>query len=673
MIKKEWSAFCKSWWLKIVIVAIIAIPSIYAGVFLGSIWDPYGNTKDIPVAVVNEDKEVKYNESSLDVGNELANNLKKSDSMNFNLVDSKKASKGLENGDYYMVITIPEDFSKNATTLLDDSPKKMILNYTTNPGSSYIASKMNDSAITKIKDEVSSTVTKTYAKTIFNQLGTVGSGMSEAADGSKQINDGTNQLISGNELISNNLQVLATSSITFKDGANTLTNGLSSYIDGVVTVNNGVYSLKDGIGSLNNAAPALGNGINQLNTGANDLEAGINLYTNGVNTAYQGSQALTSNNDALNNGVDQLGENITKLKDGNKLISDGISDMAKQVNIANTSLLNYNNLIDTLQQKGNAQQKALAQTILNNGLSKEDVIKYGLTKYGVNEALPSSQALLKEMSESINTLNNGLNGDSGLVNGSNKIQVGLNNLNSKVNGGQYINDDGSTTNIDVDKSLKTGVKNYLAGVQEIDFGLEELNNKSKNLNDGAKKLYGGTKQLTNQVPTLTNGINALNQGATKLANGTNTLVNNNDSLLNGANKLANGANQISDGAEQLAAGSTTLGTGLTFLQDGANTLATALDDGAKQVNSINANDNTFDMLATPIDTAHQEISTVENNGHGMAPYMMSVGLYVACMAFTLMYPLFNNLESAESGFKYWLSKASVWFSVSTIASIVMIA
>ena len=42
MIKKEWSAFRKNWWLKIVAVAIIAIPSIYAGVLLrvnmGSVW-----------------------------------------------------------------------------------------------------------------------------------------------------------------------------------------------------------------------------------------------------------------------------------------------------------------------------------------------------------------------------------------------------------------------------------------------------------------------------------------------------------------------------------------------------------------------------------------------------------------------------------------------------------
>lgn len=77
MIKKEWSAFLKNWWLIIVAIAIIAIPSIYSGVFLGSIWDPYGNTGNIPVAVVNEDQKVTYNGTTLDVGNELANNLKK--------------------------------------------------------------------------------------------------------------------------------------------------------------------------------------------------------------------------------------------------------------------------------------------------------------------------------------------------------------------------------------------------------------------------------------------------------------------------------------------------------------------------------------------------------------------------------------------------------------------
>lgn len=408
MIKKEWSAFRKNWWLKIVAVAIIAIPSIYAGVFLGSIWDPYGNTKEIPVAVVNEDKKVEYNDSTLNVGKELAKSLQNNDSMDFKLVDSKTADQGLKDGDYYMVITIPSNFSKNATTLLDAQPQKMILNYTTNPGSSYIASKMDDSAIAKIKAEVSSTVTKTYAETIFNQLGTVGSGMSEAANGSNQINDGANQLISGNKTISDNLQVLATSSITFKDGASTLTNGLQDYTDGVVTVNNGVYSLKDGINSLNNATPALSSGINQLDNGATELQTGISQYTGGVTSAYQGSQALVSNNSTLSNGVDTLAAGASQLKAGNQQISDGLTQMASQVKTSSISLSNYTTLINTLQNSGNADYKKLAQTILDTGLSKEEVEQYGLTKFGVTDALPSSYQLVQQMSSSLSTMNTAL-------------------------------------------------------------------------------------------------------------------------------------------------------------------------------------------------------------------------------------------------------------------------
>ena len=122
MIKAEWKNIAKSTWLKIVLCAIMIIPMIYACVFLGSMWDPYGQTDQLPVAVVNKDKEVEYNGSTMDIGKQLSDKLAKNDSMDFNIVSSSKAQKGLKDGKYYMIITIPENFSKNATTLLDDDP-----------------------------------------------------------------------------------------------------------------------------------------------------------------------------------------------------------------------------------------------------------------------------------------------------------------------------------------------------------------------------------------------------------------------------------------------------------------------------------------------------------------------------------------------------------------------
>ena len=75
--KEEWKNIAGSTWIKVVLAAIIVIPMLYSGIFLGSMWDPYGNADKIPVAVVNEDNKVTYNGSSLHIGEDLVANLKK--------------------------------------------------------------------------------------------------------------------------------------------------------------------------------------------------------------------------------------------------------------------------------------------------------------------------------------------------------------------------------------------------------------------------------------------------------------------------------------------------------------------------------------------------------------------------------------------------------------------
>ena len=77
---------------------------------------------------------------------ELVDKLKDNDSLDFHFVNSKEANKGLKDGDYYMVITIPSKFFKECKQLcwIKKILKKMVLNYTTNPGTNYVASKMDE-------------------------------------------------------------------------------------------------------------------------------------------------------------------------------------------------------------------------------------------------------------------------------------------------------------------------------------------------------------------------------------------------------------------------------------------------------------------------------------------------------------------------------------------------
>ena len=720
MIKQEWKNILKNHWIQIVLVALILIPSIYTVVFLGSMWDPYGNSGDLPVAVVNKDKAVEYNDKKLDVGDQLVKKLKDNDSLDFHFVNSKEANKGLRNGDYYMVITIPSNFSKNATTLLDKNPKKMVLNYTTNPGTNYVASKMDDSAIAKIKAEVSASVTKTYAETIFTSIGTMSDGFAEASDGTQQLSDGMTQLEDGNKTISDNLKVLASSSLTFKDGTNTLTKGLKDYTNGVVTVNNGIYQLKTGVGTLGSATPTLASGVSDLNTGAQALNKGVSDYTAGVSQALAGANQLVENNTALNAGVKALGEGAEKLVAGNQQVVDGVKklqenletskktmaasqDSLTQLSDGKTSLDNYATLIKTLNASGDAQKQGIASKLLTSGMSRAEIDAYGLTKYfpvdkykdgvasymdsvatyttgastAINTLSSSTKSSLNDLDAALNggTLTDGTKVPTGLISGTQTVQAGLNEVNAKVNGGKYVtvDNDGNIKQVTVDSkdALVAGVQAYTAGVDSLQKGLTQIADNNTALTSGATALADGTSKLNSNVPELTKGITALTSGVDQLATGTSTLVSNNATLMNGANQLSDGAGQISDGASKLSTGSDTLGDGIKSAADGVTTLNDALKSGAEE-SKIDSTDKTTDMVATPVETSHKEISKVENNGHAMAPYMMSVGLYVTCLAFALMYPIRHGIKKAENAWKYWASKATVMYTVSTLAAIVMV-
>lgn len=107
MLLREWKQIFKNPMLIVVLIAVVVIPSIYTTLFLGSMWDPYGNLEKLPVAVVNLDQPVEYEGDTLNIGEDLVEKLKENEELDFSFVDKTTAKDGLTNGDYYMVITIP--------------------------------------------------------------------------------------------------------------------------------------------------------------------------------------------------------------------------------------------------------------------------------------------------------------------------------------------------------------------------------------------------------------------------------------------------------------------------------------------------------------------------------------------------------------------------------------
>lgn len=594
MLKNEWKDLFKNKFLIVALIAIITIPTIYSTLFLSSMWDPYGKVSNLPVAVVNNDVPVNYEDIEVNVGERLIDSLKENDSLAFNFVDENVAMDGLENGTYYMVITIPKDFSKDATTLLDKKPKKMVLEYATNPGKNYIASKMSETALSKVQNTISEKVTKTYADVVFEQFDTVGDGLSEAADGSLELKNGLGDLKDGGVKINDGLNTLSNSMLTFTDGTNTLSQGLNTYLAGVK--------------SLNDGAKELSTGANQLASGANQL-----------NSAVQGisipniSLSDEQKNTLKETAASSVGGYSNQLSSG---IGSAVSSKVK----------------NTLTSKNTV--KAVSTAILNDNNIKQMIGALQAVGYTNEQA----QSLV------VGIISNTLNGVSSNITAD------------------------SITNA-VSPSVSSTISQIAAGAAESGASavVKEVNSNLSTYEEMFTTLKSSTK-------TLSNGLNKLSEGAKELKSGSDKLVANNSKLQSGMSSLSDGTNKISSGVNELKNGSVSLKKGLETAYDGSNTLQTSLADGAKSVKDTTStiNDNTLEMFASPVDSSKTQVTEVADNGHAMAAYMMVVGLWVGCMGFCTVYPLTKNSGSIKSGFRLWLSKASVMYPSIILASLAMI-
>lgn len=158
----------------VLLTGLALLPSFYAWFNLDANWDPYGNTKNIKVAVVNEDQGDKVRGKPLNVGDTVVNQLKKDNHFDWEFVSREKADHDLKMGKYYAAIYIPKPFTHQITGTLRKKPQRANIEYKVNQKLNAIAPKMTDAGtsaiVQKANDKFNETVTKSLLKEA-NRLG----------------------------------------------------------------------------------------------------------------------------------------------------------------------------------------------------------------------------------------------------------------------------------------------------------------------------------------------------------------------------------------------------------------------------------------------------------------------------------------------------------------------
>lgn len=641
---EELKALIKSPKLWVTMIGVALVPALYNLSFLGSMWDPYGNVDDLPVAVVNQDKSSTLNDQTLSIGDDMLDSMSKNKALDYHFVSAEKAEEGLENGDYYMVITLPEDLSEKAASLLTDDPEKLTINYQTTAGRSFVASKMSESAMTKLKDTVSENITETYTKAVFKSMSGLQDGLQEASDGGNELLSGSQQLESGSQTITDNLNTAASGSQTLADGTATLSSGLTTYT-------NGVSTLASGANELNSNSVALISGIAQLKEsstqvqrlvdGANSLTDGLQQLATSTTLSAEETeniQSLISGLPQLNAGIQQLNASVSEISTNVDIpqISTVLSDIASQAQGIfeaeekdSSARLTAIQATDAYQSLGVAQRAELVNALNTSGNSVSQQAQQILTDVQTMKA--SLTALSTKLQTAVSQIANRSNvALPGSVKALTTLSTGLNQVNTAT-----------TTQL-------------VPGSSQIASGISTLNTK---LSSGANELLTGATTYTNAV--------------SQIASGANQLAASNSQLTSGASQLQSGAETLASGSSQLASGSDTLTSGLTTLTSGISTLTSSLSEASNQLSLVSVTNKNAKLVSNPVSTKETDNDSVKVNGIGMAPYMIAVSLMVVALSTNVIFASSLSGRPVKNRFEWAKQKLFINGLISTVGSLVL--
>lgn len=370
--KKDLKNIFKNYGALIVVIALCILPSLYAWFNIKASWDPYAEsaTSGIKVGVVNKDLGTTLNGNDINLGNTVVDELKNNKQMGWQFVSEEEATKMVEEGKFYAMITIPENFSKNLTSIVTEDVEKGEIIYTVNEKINAIAPKLTDKGASAVQEKVSKAIVSTVSDTIFglaNEIGielenqipkitTIFNALLDVQGHFGNINDTVNLASQGAEQLK------------------TLVAGIQDDIPMIEqTVKNAQTlsgEVKDFLGtsksSLNNIAPIIKNDIKILNEISNDVSKYTSALIDAINAGSENAPAmidsllnkLNSINTSANSLINIL-ETMNKFSPGK--FDDIINSLQTVTDKIDSAITALNTVKDSI---ANGQQPNLS--LLNN-------------------------------------------------------------------------------------------------------------------------------------------------------------------------------------------------------------------------------------------------------------------------------------------------------------------
>ena len=364
----------------IVFIALSILPSLYAWFNIKASWDPYGKeaTSQIKIGVVNKDKGAELKGEFKNIGNQIIDQLKENDVMGWQFVSEKEAVKAVEEGSYYAMITIPEEFSENILSLITDDIKKGKIIYTVNEKVNAIAPKITVKGATAVQENVNKTVIETVSDIVLSTAKDLGI---EVEGQLPKLDNLYDKLV---EIQSKFKDLYETTDLAY-DGVNKVADLVTNLQNDIPLITDTLNSTKglatnliDFIttsqGEINNIAPTIKTDIGLVKDLADEVSSYVDVVINAIKTNSENVKVLLEN---LSTKVSSLKEYVTSIrvlveKINGQSQNGALSGVLSQLETAENNLNQLYNEIESIRNlldNGNLSDTSKlenAKTVLND-------------------------------------------------------------------------------------------------------------------------------------------------------------------------------------------------------------------------------------------------------------------------------------------------------------------
>ncbi|MFI0978716.1 YhgE/Pip family protein [Streptomyces sp. NPDC021093] len=268
------------------LVALLLLPLLYGALYLWSFWDPYGSLDKIPVALVNDDKGADAAGKKVAAGDEITKKLLDSKVFDWQEVNSKDAKDGVENGSYYLSLTMPSDFSERIASSSGDSPETGALQVRTNDSNNYIVGQISRSVFSEVRRAASTNASRSFLDKIFISFSDIHEATEKAAKGAKDLDGGIGKA---------------------KKGSKDLANGLTNAKKGSGDLSGGIKKLDKGAADLATGSKQVADGTKELSQKVNKVAGQVRPYLkDDAKSIARAAQLVADSSKAARHHLDTL-------------------------------------------------------------------------------------------------------------------------------------------------------------------------------------------------------------------------------------------------------------------------------------------------------------------------------------------------------------------------------